>query len=975
MSMRGLTVFIADLRACRGREEEQKRINKELVNIRQKFKDPKLPGLKKKKYICKLIYMYILGWPLDFGFQESVKLISSPVYSEKQIGYLAASIILNEDSDLIKAVITNISTDLDDMQETVSCLALNTIANICSRDIVDSLAPQVIHVLLRSRSPFIQKKAALTVLRMYRRFPQQVQVNDYATEFLPLILSADYSVCLCILTLIHFCAIQYRADFAPGIYSVVELLTNLYSGNVPKGYFYYDVLLPWLQVRIFRFLQLYDLTLDLELLEKLNGILELIISSFKNDKSAPVQQKNASIAIFIEATNLAIHIDPSSTLVAEASVMLASFISSKETNLRYLGLDIMAKLANHEGSIEAVNSQLDLVLSLLTDRDVSVRKRTLDVLFACCNIDNAKIIVGELLKYLGHSDYQLRDELVLRIAILTERFATDYDWYVDVILQLITAAGDTVTSDVWYRVIQIVSIYPDIQKYATRTLFESLKEATCHESTVKVGGYILGEYGPLIVDEPGCSAEEQYEVLSNKFLVCNVDTRSMLLTSYLKMANNYNQLKEEICEIFKQYRLALDSELQQRACEYYELVNNPDDTLLKVTCQSIPPFSGKSNSLLSLLRKNFGDIISENDNEKLVDSKQKSLIPIAPNELAILAPKGKTITDKDDQLNKNINSKNKNNNLTNLDIINRPPSPSRTDSLPSPIKGLFSVNLTYDANNPQPIVDLNQQYNKLLISTSGVIYEDEFLQIGIKSEFSGENGVIQLFFGNKTPNSFEDSKCEIILPTGDIFPLGEIGEQQYGLKMTNLSTIPDFISGGTQHIQAYSIVCCNLFDYLLRIRVKYTISQVINTDGVGNIEPRRVIGPIFINLPLTITKFIAAVEQKPEQFSERWKQIGGPPRELEFVQAAINRNNLTKDRIKACFLGCGFWSIEGPNIENDVFVGSGILSSSLIGKVGCLLRLEINESMGMYKCTIRTTNDQVTKIVSNNIQMILSRTI
>jgi hypothetical protein len=36
--MRGLVQFIADLRNARARELEEKRINKELANIRQKFK-------------------------------------------------------------------------------------------------------------------------------------------------------------------------------------------------------------------------------------------------------------------------------------------------------------------------------------------------------------------------------------------------------------------------------------------------------------------------------------------------------------------------------------------------------------------------------------------------------------------------------------------------------------------------------------------------------------------------------------------------------------------------------------------------------------------------------------------------------------------------------------------------------------------------------------------------------------------------
>jgi AP-2 complex subunit alpha len=36
--MRGLNTFIMDLRQCRTREQEEKRINKELANIRSNFK-------------------------------------------------------------------------------------------------------------------------------------------------------------------------------------------------------------------------------------------------------------------------------------------------------------------------------------------------------------------------------------------------------------------------------------------------------------------------------------------------------------------------------------------------------------------------------------------------------------------------------------------------------------------------------------------------------------------------------------------------------------------------------------------------------------------------------------------------------------------------------------------------------------------------------------------------------------------------
>ena len=58
------------------------------------------------------------------------------------------------------------------------------------------------------------------------------------------------------------------------------------------------------------------------------------------------------------------------------------------------------------------------------------------------------------------------------MAILAEKYATDYKWYVDVILNLIRLAGDYVSEEVWYRVIQIVINREDVQGYAAKTVFE-----------------------------------------------------------------------------------------------------------------------------------------------------------------------------------------------------------------------------------------------------------------------------------------------------------------------------------------------------------------------------------------------------------------------------------------------------------------------------------------------------------------------
>jgi AP-2 complex subunit alpha len=171
-----------------------------------------------------------------------------------------------------------------------------------------------------------------------------------------------------------------------------------------------------------------------------------------------------------------------------AANLLARFILSRETNVRYLGLDTMAHLAARADSLEPIKRQQNTIIMSLRDKDISVRRRALDLLYSMCDGDNAEVIVGELLRYLRVADYALREELVLKIAISTEKFATSYKWYVDTILQLISAAGEHVGDEVWYRVVQITTNTEDLQEYAAKAIFEHLKSPMAHESLVKIGG-------------------------------------------------------------------------------------------------------------------------------------------------------------------------------------------------------------------------------------------------------------------------------------------------------------------------------------------------------------------------------------------------------------------------------------------------------------------------------------------------------
>ena len=480
----------------------------------------------------------------------------------------------------------------------------------------------------------------------------------------------------------------------------------------------------------------------------IRSVLYKVLETIMNNCAEPsrnVQHNNAQHAVLFEAIGLAIHLDTNSPLVGTAAVLLARFISSKETNVRYLGLDTMAHLAARAESLEPIKKHQHTIIMSLRDKDISVRRRALDLLYSMCDVDNSEVIVGELIRYLKVADYALREEMVLKIAILTEKYATSYKWYVDTILQLISAAGDHVGDEVWYRVVQIVTNTEDLQEYAAKVAFEHLKAPSTHESLVKVGGkyrdilclskffidcvtssgYILGEYGHLIANDPGYSPAEQFQLLHSKSQFCVAPTRSLLLTTYVKWANVFPEIKPQLLNIFDRYRHVLDAELQQRACEYFTLASRPeDDDFLPNVCEEMPPFPPRVSALLGRLNRKLGD--TEDKRTWVHGGKEANIDREVVKKKTLPPPDSNVQTDPGDIMSS----------LAGLDLSSsatQPTAPPDQSHIPRPAVG--------------PNID--KWYEKLMLGAEGVLYEDTQIQVGIKSRYQGHMGQVAVYLGNK----------------------------------------------------------------------------------------------------------------------------------------------------------------------------------------------------------------------------------
>uniref|UniRef100_A0A668W584 AP-2 complex subunit alpha n=1 Tax=Oreochromis aureus TaxID=47969 RepID=A0A668W584_OREAU len=916
--MRGLAVFISDIRNCKSKEAEIKRINKELANIRSKFKgDKALDGYSKKKYVCKLLFIFLLGHDIDFGHMEAVNLLSSNKYTEKQIGYLFISVLVNSNSELIRLINNAIKNDLSSRNPTFMCLALHCIANVGSREMAEAFASEIPRILVAGDTmDSVKQSAALCLLRLYKTSPDLVLMGEWTSRVVHLLNDQHMGVVTAAISLITCLSQKNPDEFKTCVSLAVSRLSRIVSSASTdlQDYTYYFVPAPWLSCKLLRLLQCYPPPEDGAVKGRLVECLETILNKAQEPpKSKKVQHSNAKNAILFEAISLIIHYDSEPNLLVRACNQLGQFLQHRETNLRYLALESMCTLASSEFSHEAVKTHIETVINALkTERDVSVRQRAADLLYAMCDRSNAKQIVAEMLSYLETADYSIREEMVLKVAILAEKYAVDYSWYVDTILNLIRIAGDYVSEEVWYRVIQIVINRDDVQGYAAKTVFEALQAPACHENMVKVGGYILGEFGNLIAGDPRSSPLVQFNLLHSKFHLCSVPTRALLLSAYIKFINLFPETKATIQEVLRcdsQIRNS-DVELQQRAVEYLKLSSIASTDVLATVLEEMPPFPERESSILAKLKKKKGPgavSVTELDDGKREAGELNGGGDRGPDTAAMAASNASTPSPSADLLG--IRSA-------------APVGAAQTNA------GSLLVDVFSDSGPAAPSAAVNDDgFLRFVCKNNGVLFENQLLQIGIKSEYRQNLGRMYLFYGNKTSVQFASFTTTVSCP-------GELHKP-----------VEPLVEGGAQIQQVLNIECITDFSDAPLLNIKFSRYG----GALQNLT---------LKLPVTINKFFQPTEMSSSDFFQRWKQLSQPQQEAQKIFKA--NHSMDTEVLKAKLLGLGTALLDNidPNPEN--YVCAGVIQTKS-QQIGCLLRLEPNAQAQMYRLTLRCSKDTVSK--------------
>ena len=88
-----------------------------------------------------------------------------------------------------------------------------------------------------------------------------------------------------------------------------------------------------------------------------------------------------------------------------------------------------------------------------------------------------------------------------------------------------------------------------MQPVVAVTVQQALLDPLCRETMVIVGGYILGEFGHLIANDPNSSPLKQLQLIQHHYPLMSANTRSLLLTSMVKFANLFPEIKAQVQEV------------------------------------------------------------------------------------------------------------------------------------------------------------------------------------------------------------------------------------------------------------------------------------------------------------------------------------------------------------------------------------------------------------------------------------------
>lgn len=146
-------------------------------------------------------------------------------------------------------------------------------------------------------------------------------------------------------------------------------------------------------------------------------------------------------------------------------------LASSNNNLRFAGICGLSTLVKLDASY-AIEHQMTVV-SCLEDVDLTIQRKTLDLLYRMTNSKNVTTIVDCFITHLkSNMDSHASIDLISKITLLSEKYAPGLSWYMDTSIQIMMIATDLVDTQILYNLINVIkdqflNASEDLLRYST----------------------------------------------------------------------------------------------------------------------------------------------------------------------------------------------------------------------------------------------------------------------------------------------------------------------------------------------------------------------------------------------------------------------------------------------------------------------------------------------------------------------------
>ncbi|XP_077470890.1 AP-1 complex subunit gamma-like 2 isoform X1 [Stigmatopora argus] len=606
-----LQEMIRAIRSARTQCEERGVIQRECAAIRAQFRHSDNDG--RSHNLAKLLYVHMLGYPAHFGQMECVRMIASPRYSEKRVGYLGAMMLLDEKQDASLLITNSIKNDLSHSSQFVQSLALCTLACIGSAEMCKDLAPEI-DKLLRASNSYIKKKAALCAIHIVKKVPDLEEVFSLTARSL---LSEKHHGVLhgavVLITVLCECNPETLERFRKTVPDLVRIMKGLVTSGYSPEHDVAGISDPFLQVRILRLLRILGRNNETAS-DTMNDLLAQVATNTDSTKTV-------GNAVLYETVLTVLDIKSESGLRILAVNILGRFLLNNDRNIRYIAMTSLQKIVNSDNI--AVQRHRGTIVDCLKDPDASVKRRALDLSLALVSASNIRSMMKELLVFLCSCPPDLRAEAASGIFHAAEKYAPSQRWHIDTILHVLTTAGGDVRDETVPNLILLITNASDLHCYTVHKLYRALITDISQQPLVQVASWCIGEYGDLLLREE-CQEMEPTEVTADTVLdaletvlqshMSTPTTRGFALTATMKLSTRINENVDRIRSIVSIYGSCIDVELQQRAVEYNALFKKYDHMRAAVL-ERMPVI--ERNSPIHTNGDSMGDVIKEVEVDKL----------------------------------------------------------------------------------------------------------------------------------------------------------------------------------------------------------------------------------------------------------------------------------------------------------------------------------------------------------------------